>query len=94
MTTDARRVPTLSELWGRVRLDTLERTEPGDVFYLMADPSRVYMREASRFLIESFLELGDEVWRAMQHVGTGNPAQVVVILHNTQKYCTSSPQEC
>lgn len=90
MTTDARRVPTLTTLYGRVRLESLERTEPGDVFYLVRFPWFVYRRSfPSEF---EFQELGTDQWYEQHQLG--EPSEVVVILHNTRKYCTSPPQEC
>jgi hypothetical protein len=85
-------VPRMEAVRARLRLEVLERTEPGDVFYLITDPSRVYLRSPreSRWPDDHrFTEMEDDVWRQMLHVGDGGPAQVVVVLHNIRKYCTA-----
>lgn len=90
-------VPKLTALHRRVRLEVLGLTQPGDVFYLVADPSRVYLHSPAEPRWNDdhrFIEMEDDVWRQMAHVGTGDPGQHVVILHNVRKYCSSSPQEC
>lgn len=70
------------------KVATLGETVPGDVFYLAADPSRVYARspQAPRDREDySFIEMEDDVWRKLQDVGDGDPYQVVVVVHNATR---------
>lgn len=93
--TRAADVPRMEELYGRVHLQTLGRTEPGDVFYLLAQPSLVWENcpidndDAYRFITT-----GVDCWRRSAAVGTGDPGQLVVVLHNTRKYKTPDPPAC
>jgi hypothetical protein len=56
--------------------------EDGDVFFLVSDPATVIERGD----VSGFMLLGDEVWRELEHVGTGEPSQRVIVIHNTRKF--------
>ncbi len=64
---------------------TLGAAEPGDVFYLRDDPAAVYWRNDRWRDDYSFMMLGDEIWRPMDHVGTGMSDQEVIVVHNTTR---------
>ena len=84
MAIEARNVPRLTEVASRIHLTTVELTKDGDVFYLVAEPGYVWARSRSRVTDEHvFLMLGGDAWRTLKHVGTGDPKQSVVVLHNT-----------
>lgn len=67
------------------RQATLGETQPGDLFYLDSNPSAVYWRNDHWRDDYSFMMLGDEIWRPMEHVGTGMSDQAVTVVHNTKK---------
>lgn len=65
-------------------LKKLSETVNGDVFFLRADPATIYERyDNPKWKDSSFLMLGDEVYRPMEHVGTGMSDQEVIVVHNT-----------
>jgi hypothetical protein len=81
-------VPIMPALRARVRLSVLGKTEDGDIFYLVSDPASVFLRGTSRVTEKHmFLMLEDDAYRTLEHVGTGEPGQRVVVLHNTRKFC-------
>lgn len=86
--TAAQDIPLLPTVLSRIRLARLDDTESGDVFYLVSDPSRVWLRYDGALWADDypFMEMGDEVWRSLGRVGTGLPDQTVVVLHNTKKF--------
>lgn len=69
-----------------VHLTTLERTKPGDVFFVLGAPETVYMRyDGAKWSPDyPFTSMGDEVWYPISHVGDGDPRQRVLVLHNTR----------
>jgi hypothetical protein len=86
-------VPVLENVRARVHLSVLGATEDGDVFYLAGDPLRMLERENDGGPY-NFRRFGDEIWSRLEDIGTGDPKQRVVVLHNTQKYCTDRTGEC
>ena len=84
-------VPRMTGVQARVHLATLALTEDGDVFYLVRDPSEVFLRDGPA---DSYCLIGlpDDVWHMMAEVG--QPGDRVVVLHNTRKYCADPGSEC
>ncbi|HEY1705567.1 MAG TPA: hypothetical protein VGG75_38265 [Trebonia sp.] len=68
-----------------VALSTLGEVQPGDVFYLVSDPSAVWFRDIPDGGYDgyAFTSFAADSWRTAGEVGTGDLRQRVVILHNT-----------
>lgn len=65
-------------------LKKLSETTDGDVFFLVSDPASVYERyDNPKWKDTAFIMLGDEVFRPLDHVGTGMSDQEVIVVHNT-----------
>jgi hypothetical protein len=85
--TEVAGVPIMPALRARVRLSVLGSTADGDVFYLVSDTATVWTIRPSRYGDKyMFLAMEADVWRTIEHVGTGERGQRVVILHNTRKF--------
>lgn len=95
MATEARHVPRLNDVAARLHLTSLAATQDGDLFYLVSDPARVFLRSTSRAADKHmFLELEDDAYRALERTGDGTPNQMVVVLHNIRKASTPEASEC
>lgn len=72
---------------GRLGLARLADTEQGDVFFLVADPTKVYLRKDPGRWVDDhlFIEVRDDAWRPMKTVGDGTEGQVVMVIHNIEK---------
>lgn len=70
-------------------LSRLADTEDGAVFYLVSDPAVVVTRNGGWFQY-----FGDDVWRELEHAGTGDPGQRVIVLHNTAKFRAPPAEQC
>lgn len=71
-----------------IHLERLSETLPGDVFFLVGNPGRVYMRSVREPRWDDdhfFIEMEGDAWRKLGHVGTGDPRQRVMVLHNTRE---------
>jgi hypothetical protein len=69
-----------------LEVKTLGETVPGDVFYLAADPSFVWERcEVHAGDDYCFITTGSECWDRLEDVGTGDPYQAVVVVHNVTR---------
>ena len=71
-----------------VRLERLSETLPGDVFFIIGAPDRVYLRSPREPRWDDdyfFIEMEDDCWRKIEHVGTGDPRQRVMVIHNTRE---------
>jgi hypothetical protein len=77
----------------RVMLATLDTTEPGDVFYLVSDPATVWQRVYPSAHEYPFVQFGFDMWHAVDAVGTGDPRQRVVVVHNTKRKFCAVPAE-
>jgi hypothetical protein len=73
----------MAEARRRVVLSVLGDTEPGDVFYLADDPECVWWREAESC---GYLRFDNECWFSMDDIGSGEPRQRVIVIHNTRKH--------
>lgn len=77
-----------TEQRARIRETTLDDTEAGDVFFLLADPTVTWVRDpADDEDAYAFITPGDDQWWLMDGIGTGDPGQPVIVIHNTRKYC-------
>ena len=79
----------MAEARRRVVLSVLGDIEPGDVFYLVSNPEGVWMREEDpEFSSDSydFGAIGNETWYQLADIGTGDPKQRVIVIHNTRKH--------
>lgn len=65
-----------------VHLARLEQVEPGDVFYVLADPSRVLWKQYPDAHEYPYRTLGDELFMSIEAVG--DPRARVMVLHNTR----------
>lgn len=74
-------VPNLIHLLrSRVTLERLGQTVPGDVFYLVSDPTTVWLRYDNSDA--PFQAVGTDLWFGMDAVGTGDDRQRIVRLHS------------
>jgi hypothetical protein len=80
-------VPRLVHVQAGVHLATLALTEPGDVFYLAADPSQVWWYDPDYAQDGyAYCRTGSaDSWCTRNEVG--EPAARIVVLHNTRKAC-------
>lgn len=85
MVTRPEHVPSLSQVRARVCLKTLGETVDGDVFYLAADPSRVFYRGETDWDEYPFTELMSDRWLDPGEVGDGSAGQLTVVIHNTEQ---------
>ena len=86
-------VPLMPAAQARVHLTTLALTEPGDVFDTVIQPGIVWRRNPAGGAGEfEFQALGSEQWYTADAMGA--PAERVVVIHNTRKYCAGPVNGC
>jgi len=78
----------MNEARRRVVLSTLGDIEPGGVFYLVSNPGGVWTREEEPEFCGGYEygATGNETWYRQQDIGSGDPRQRVIVVHNTKAH--------